>query len=153
MSSTELPRTTGAGVHDMRVPSMPEQRREDEESLGQIVGELAQDLSKLMRQELELAKVELREEAVKAGKAAGMLGGAGFAGYMTALLLSFALAYGLANVMDLGWATFIVALLWAIAGAVLFTIGRARMKQVAPKPERTVETLKEDAQWLRHPTS
>lgn len=151
MSSTELPRTSGST--DMRVPPMPQQRQEGEESLGQIVGELAQDLSRLMRQELELAKVELREEAIKAGKAAGMLGGAGFAGYMTALLLSFALAYGLANIMDLGWATFIVALLWAIAGAVLFTTGRARMKKVSPKPERTVETLKEDAQWLRHPTS
>ena len=127
--------------------------RQDDQSLGQIVGELTSDLSRLMRQELELAKVELREEAVKAGKAAGMLGGAGFAGYMTALLLSFALAYGLANVMDLGWATLIVAVLWGIAAAVLFTAGRSRMKQVSPKPEQTVESLKEDAEWARHPTS
>jgi len=124
----------------------------DQASLGELVGDLTQDLSRLMRQELELAKAEIREEAAKAGKAAGMLGAAGFAGYMTAVLLSFALAFGLAYAVGLGWATLIVAVLWGIAGAVLYTAGRSRLKTVSPKPERTIETLKEDAEWARHPT-
>jgi hypothetical protein len=120
-----------------------------EPSLGQLVGEIGEDLSKLVRQELQLAKAELREEAGKAGKAAGLLGGAGFAGYMVALLLTLAVVFGLGNVMDLGWAALIVAVIWAVVGAVLYTTGRARLREVQPKPERTVETLKEDAQWAR----
>nr|WP_260408202.1 phage holin family protein [Planomonospora venezuelensis] len=120
--------------------------------MGQLVGEIGNDLSTLFRQEVELAKAEVRQEAVKAGKAAGMLGGAGFAGAMTALLVTLAVMFGLGNVMDLGWAALIVAAVWAGIGAALFVNGRSRMKQVSPKPEQTIETLKEDAQWARHLT-
>ncbi|WP_440088323.1 phage holin family protein [Streptosporangium sp. LJ11] len=117
-----------------------------EPSLGELVGEIGEDLSKLVRQELLLAKAEVREEA---GKAAGLLGGAGFAGYMVAVLVTLAVMFGLGNVMDLGWAALIVAVIWAAAGAALYVTGRARLRQVSPKPERTVETLKEDARWAR----
>lgn len=122
------------------------------ESLGDLVSELTGDLSKLMRQELELAKAELRQEAAKAGKATGMLAAAGFAGYLTTVLLSLALVFALGAVMPLGWAALIVAALWGIAGAVLYSTGRAKLRTVNPKPERTVETLKEDAEWAKHPT-
>lgn len=127
-------------------------RADERESLGELVGELAQDLSRLMRQELELAKSEIRQEAKKAGKATGMLAGAGFAGYMAAVLLSLALVFALGAVMPLGWAALAVAVVWGIAGFVLYSTGRTRLRQVSPKPERTVETLKEDAEWARHPT-
>src|SRR5687768_13614185 len=122
------------------------------ESLGDLLGELSGDLSKLMRQELELAKAEFRQEAVKAGKATGMLAAAGFAGYLTTVLLSLALVFALGAVMPLGWAALIVAALWGVTGLVLCTTGRARLRTVNPKPERTVETLKEDAEWAKHPT-
>ncbi|SDG57233.1 Putative Holin-X, holin superfamily III [Lentzea fradiae] len=122
------------------------------ESLGDLVSDLTGDLSKLMRQELELAKAELRQEAAKAGKATGMLAAAGFAGYLTTVLLSLALVFALGAVMPLGWAALVVAVLWGIAGAVLYTSGRAKLRTVNPKPERTVETLKEDAEWAKHPT-
>lgn len=118
-------------------------------SLGELIGEVARDLSTLMRQELDLAKAELRQEAVKSGKAAGALGGAGLAGYMVLLFLSFALWWGLANVMDEGWAALIVAVLWAVAAAVLYTVGRQRLRQVRPTPEQTVDTLKEVPDALR----
>jgi hypothetical protein len=110
-------------------------------SVGELIGEVSRDLSTLMRQELELAKVEVKAEVAKAGKGAGMLGGAGFAGYMVLLFLSFALWWGLANVMDNGWAAFIVAIVWAVIGAVLFVTGRKTMRTVNPKPERTVDTV------------
>ncbi|NGY60362.1 phage holin family protein [Lentzea sp. NEAU-D13] len=122
------------------------------ESLGDLLGELSGDLSKLMRQELELAKAEFRQEAVKAGKATGMLAAAGFAGYLTTVLLSLALMFALGAVMPLGWAALVVAALWGVTGLVLYTTGRARLRTVNPKPERTVETLKEDAEWAKHPT-
>ena len=112
-------------------------------SVGQLISEVTSDLSKLMRQELELAKAEVRHEATKSGKALGMLGGAGFAGYMVALFVSIALWWALANVMDEGWAALIVAALWAVIGAVLATVGRKRLRAVNPKPERTIQTLKE----------
>lgn len=112
-------------------------------SVGQLIGEVTKDLSTLMRQELDLAKVELKVEAKKAGQGAGMFGAAGFAGYMLLLFLSLALMWGLANVMDTGWAGLIVAAIWAVIGAVAFVLGRNKFRQVHPKPERTVETLQQ----------
>jgi membrane protein implicated in regulation of membrane protease activity len=72
-----------------------------------------------------------------------MLGGAGFAGYMVALFLSIALWWALANVMDEAWAALVVAALWAVLAAVLAVLGRKKLREVQPKPERTVQTLKE----------
>jgi hypothetical protein len=112
-------------------------------SVGQLISEVTSDLSTLMRQELELAKAEVKQEAAKSGKAVGMLGAAGFAGYMVALFLSIALWWGLANAMDEGWAALIVAVLWAVIAAVLASVGRKRLRAVNPKPERTIQTLKE----------
>ena len=123
-----------------------------ETSIGELIGEISDDLSKLFRQEVELAKAEIKQEATKAGKAAGMLGSAGFAGYLAVVLLSFAVVFGLANVMDPGWAALIVAIVWAIIGAVLYASGRSKLKTVDPMPRRTVDTIKEDAQWLKNPT-
>ena len=123
-----------------------------ETSIGELIGNISNDLSQLFRQEVELAKAEVKQEAAKAGKAAGMLGAAGFAGYLTVVLLSFALVFALSNVMDPGWAALIVAAIWGIAGAVLYTTGRKRLKTVDPMPRRTVDTIKEDAQWLKNPT-
>ncbi len=111
-------------------------------SVGQLLSEISRDLSTLMRQEVELAKAEIKTEVAKAGKGAGLLGGAGFAGYMVILFLSFAAWWGLANVMDVGWAALIVTAIWAVIGAVLFVIGRGTLRRVNPKPERTLDTAK-----------
>ena len=112
-------------------------------SVGELFSRVTQDLSGLMRQELELAKAEVRQEVTKSGKAAGLLGGAGFAGYMVLLFASIALWWGLSNVMDQGWAALIVTVIWAVIGAVLYSAGRRQMREVHPKPERTVETVRE----------
>jgi hypothetical protein len=136
----------------------PEVRRDEqvdvsERSVGSLISEVTSDLSTLMRQELDLAKAEMKEEAAKTGKAAGMLGGAGFAGYMVALFLSLALWAALANGMDEGWAALIVAAIWAIVGAVLYVTGRKKLREVQPKPERTVDTLKEVPDALKGRTN
>lgn len=112
-------------------------------SVGQLISELTTDLSTLMRQELALAKAEVTTEAKKAGQGAGLFGAAGFAGYMVVVFLSLALTGALASVMGWGWAALITAILWAVIGAVAFVMGRARFKQVHPKPERTVDTLQQ----------
>ncbi len=120
-------------------------------SVGELVGHVAQDLSTLMRQELDLAKAEVKQEVTKTGKAAGMMGAAGFAGYMVLLFASIAAWWGLANVMDQGWAALIVTGIWAVIGTVLFVVGRRRLKEVNPKPERTIETVKELPDALKGP--
>jgi nitrate/nitrite transporter NarK len=106
-------------------------------------------MSTLVRQEIALAKVELQQEAKTAGVAAGAFGGAGFAGYFVLFFLSLAAVYALDSVMPAGWAALIVAAVWAVIAGVLALIGRKKMKQFNPKPERTIETVKEDVQWAK----
>ncbi|GAA3180140.1 hypothetical protein GCM10010531_37760 [Blastococcus jejuensis] len=128
----------------MGTPTTAEGRPDVEgTSVGQLIGEVTKDLSTLMRQELELAKVEVKTEAKKAGQGAGMFGAAGFAGYMVLMFASFALWWALANLMDIGLAALIVAILWGVIGAVAFVMGKKKFQQVNPKPERTVETLQQ----------
>jgi hypothetical protein len=130
---------------DLRATAVVSQSGRDvtSASVGELLAEVTQDLSTLMRQELALAKAEVKEEGVKAAKAGGMLGAAGFAGYMVLLFASIAAWWGLAEVMAPGWAALIVTAIWAVIGAVLFAVGRQRMREVNPKPERTVETVSE----------
>ena len=112
-------------------------------SVGELIGEVSRDLSTLRRRELELATAEMKTEAAKTGKAVGLLGGAGFGGYMVAMFLSFALWWGLANVMDTGLAALVVAAIWAVIAGALYAVGRTKLRTVHPKPERTVATVKE----------
>ena len=120
-----------------------------DESVGQLVSQLTTDLGQLTRQELALAKAELQAEAKKAGKGAGMLGGAAFAGWMVALFLSLTVMWALDEAMDLIWAALVVAAIWAVVAAVLAMTGRKELQEVNPKPDQTVESLKEDAKWLK----
>jgi uncharacterized membrane protein YqjE len=127
----------------------PTQPAQPDKSLGQLLGELTGELTDLVRKELQLAQVEIKEEVRQAGKGGGFLGGAGVAGFLALILLSFALAWGLAELMPEGFAFLIVGVLWAIVAAVLASRGRKELKEVQPVPRQTMETLKEDAQWAR----
>jgi uncharacterized membrane protein YqjE len=119
------------------------------ESAGQLVSQLTTDLGQLTRQEFALAKAELQSEAKKAGKGAGMLGGAAFAGWMVALFLSLTVMWALDEAVDLVWAALIVAAIWAVVAAVLAMTGRKELQEVNPTPDQTVESVKEDAKWLK----
>ena len=110
-------------------------------SLGDLISEVTTDLSTLMRQELELAKAEVQQSAARAGKGAGMLGGAAVAGYFVLLFLSVALWWAIGSATGLGWAAIIVAIIWAIIGAVLYTMGRNSLKSVRGIP-KTADTVK-----------
>ena len=121
--------------------------------LGSLVRELTEDLSTLVRQELELAKAETKLEVVRAGKAGGAFGGAGLAGWLTVLFVSLAVMFALGAVMPLGWAALIVAVIWGAVAAALFVVGRRKMRTVNLVPEKTVETVKEDVQWLQNRSS
>jgi hypothetical protein len=122
-------------------------------SLGTLASEVAKDLSTLMRQEVALARAEIQQEVKTAGKAAGAFGGAGFAGYFVLVFASLAAMWGLDELMPLGWAALIVAGVWAVIAGVLAVVGRSRLKELNPKPERTIETVKEDVQWVKNRNS
>lgn len=121
----------------------------DNRSLGEIVGDIGADLTTLVKKELELARTELKEEATKAGKGVGLLGGAGVAGLLALILISFALSYLLDNWMPVELAFLITTLLWAVVAAVLAKKGRSAIKQSNPQLPETQRTLKEDAAWAR----
>jgi len=110
-------------------------------SLGELISEVTGDLSTLMRQELELAKAELQQSASRAGKGAGLLGGAGVAGYFVLLFLSVALWWAIGSATGLGWSALIVAVIWAIIAAVLATVGRNSLKSIRGIP-KTADTVK-----------
>jgi hypothetical protein len=125
-------------------------------SVGELVGQVANDLSTLVRQEMALAKAEVKDEAKKAGKGAGMLGAAGLAGYFLLLFLSLALMWGIGEMFDPDhpWiGALIVAVIWGIAAAVLASVGKKKLQQVNPKPEQTVESVKEDVRWTKEQMS
>jgi hypothetical protein len=114
----------------------PSRHRADDEdaSVGQLFAEVSSDLSAVLRQELELARAEVKAEVAKTDRAARMLGGAGVAGYLVLLFLSIALWWGLSNVMDQGWAALIVAAIWSVIGGALFVTGRRTLRSVNPEP-------------------
>ena len=111
-------------------------------NVGELFADISRDLSTLIRQETELAKAEMRQSATKAGKGAGMLGGAGVAGHFVLLFLSIALWWGLGNEIGRGWSALVVAALWAIVAAVLAANGRRELKQVKGIPQ-TTQTARE----------
>ena len=111
-------------------------------SLGGLVSDISDDLSTLMRQEMALAKAEAKDSATKAGKAAGMLTGAGVAGHFVLLFLSLALWVALGELFGSdGWAAVVVAVLWGVVAAILAAVGRKQLKTVQGIP-RTTDTAK-----------
>ena len=126
----------------------PSEEKAASTSLGDLVGEVTRDLATLMRQELELAKAEIRESAARAGKGAGLLGGAGYAGSMTILFLSIAAWWGLGYLIGNAWSAVVIAVVWAVIGLILFVTGRSSIRSVRGAPQ-TVDTLKEIPETLK----
>jgi hypothetical protein len=121
-------------------------------SLGELVATATRDLSSLMRQEVELAKVEIKRDVVAAGKGAGMFGGAGIAALFGLLFVSIAAAYGIEWLgVPLGCSFFAVGAAYFLVAGILALTGKKSLSKVGP-PEKTIETLKDDAAWAKHPT-
>lgn len=118
--------------------------------LAELVKQLADQTSTLVRQELDLAKAEMSQKGKQAGVGAGLLGGAGVAGLLTLGTLTACLVLVLATAMNAWLAALIVGVVWATVAGVLALAGRARLtRAVPPVPEQTVETVKEDVQWAK----
>jgi putative superfamily III holin-X len=121
----------------------------DDRSLGDLLSAATADVGHLVRQEIELAKAETKDELKTAARAGAMFGAAGVVGFLALLLVLFAAAWALAEVVPIAVGFLIVAI---VAGAVAFwafSVGRERFKQFDPVPQQTAETIKEDVEWLK----
>lgn len=123
--------------------------RNDDRSMQDLWSDMAKGAGTLLRQEVELAKIETKEKLAKAGKAGAAFSAAGVAGFMALQLLSFAAAWGLAAVLPEGLAFLIVGVIYAVVAAVLFGAARKKSAEVNLVPEQTVQTLREDVQWAK----
>lgn len=123
-----------------------------DESLGELFSRAADDLGSLVRTHVELARTEIRDEARRAGRAGGMLSGGAAAGYLALILVSFATASALDEVMHIALAFLVVGVAWALVSAVLLLRGREEIQNLEAAPETTT-TLKEDATWAKQQVS
>ena len=112
----------------------------DPRSLGELISGITSDLSTLVQQEIALAKAEATQSAKRAGKGAGMFGGAGFAGYFVLLFLSMTLWWWIGDSIGRAWSALIVAGLWGVVALVLYLRGRSEFAQIRGL-DRTAETL------------
>jgi hypothetical protein len=120
------------------------------ESIGGLVRGILTDLRQLVREEIALARVEVRETAGRAKLAAASLGAAVVALAFGGTFLLIAVAVGIADLLDWPvWAGFlVVALLLSVAGAAMFAAGRKRLRTIQPVPEQTVQSIKENSEWI-----
>ncbi len=155
-SPSESVRGAGTDVVGPPVPAdaMP--------SVGSLIGDVTSDATRLLRQEVELARAEIRGEATKAAKAGRLFAGGAMALHLVAVLAS--VAVGLVAGQMLAdrlpqWAEFApavttagLALLWLVIGLILLRLGRRRLRAISPVPRQTIKTIKEDIAWLRKST-
>ena len=135
----------------------------EERSLGDLFSELAAETSTLVRQEVALAQTELTQKATSVGKNVGFLVAGGAVGYMALLVILAAVVIGLTQLISYlsGWqlitsawiAAAVVGLIVGIVAYVLVTSALAKLKDTELTPHQTVESLKEDAEWLKNQVS
>jgi hypothetical protein len=131
-----------------QVPGDTEDLRE--RSIGELLKQLSDETTRLVHQELELAKAELQQKGKQAGAGAGMFGGAGVLGLLAAGALTACFILALNAIVPAWLAALIVAVVYGIIAFVLFKQGQAKLKQATPPvPEQTIETVKEDVEWAK----
>ncbi|MFL5447977.1 MAG: phage holin family protein [Gemmatimonadales bacterium] len=128
---------------------MPELRQE--RSIGELFGQLTQDMTLLVRQEVQLARTEMTEKLSKLTTNLISVGAGGFVAYLGGLALMAALILAvrdLANI-SLAWSALIVGGILAIIGYVMLQRGLKELKQVELAPRRSVENIKDDVQSIK----
>ena len=120
--------------------------RAEDRSLSELLSDVTGEIATLFRKEVELARAETSEQVSRAAKAGAMLGAAAVVGFLTLILLAFAAAWGLSEVVPEGVAFLIVGLVFGLVAAVLASAGKKKIASVKPMPEQTVQTVKADVQ-------
>jgi len=145
---TDQPAARRVAAEPVADQPTPSEERAANNSLGELLGEVSRDLSTLIRQEMELAKAEIKQTVTRAGKGAGLLGGAGYAGLMAVFFLSIALWWALGYLVGNAWSAVIVAIIWGVVALILYLRGRKQLETVKGAPQ-TVETVKEFPDTLK----
>jgi F0F1-type ATP synthase assembly protein I len=130
------------------IGARPTEPKRADQSLGELFKEMSSELGDLFRQEVQLAKVEATSEVKRAGAAGGAIAAGAVAGLLVLMLASFALGELLDQAMNRALAFAIVAAIWAIAAAVLVSMGRKKLADVRGLPE-TKRSLEEDKEWAK----
>jgi hypothetical protein len=131
-------------------PPGPDQGDLRERPLPELLKQLSEQTTRLVRQELELAKAELIQKGKQAGAGAGLFGAAGAIGFLALAALTTCFILALNAVMPAWLAALLVAVVYGVVAAVLALRGRAKVKQATPPvPEQTIETVKEDVEWAK----
>lgn len=150
MSST--PRSGGGRSDPFPPPGNYTRSGRDDASIADVLSDIVSNIQNIIRSEVRLAKTEMTEEATAAGRAAGILvGGAALALYAVGFLL-LAAVYALRGPVPDWAAALIVGLVVAAVGGVLIKVGLDRIKHVNPKPEQTIDSVKEDVRWVKERT-
>jgi uncharacterized membrane protein YqjE len=118
--------------------------------IGDLLKQLSQETTTLVRQELELAKAEMAQKGKRAGVGAGLFGGAGASALLGLGALTAAAVAALDTAIALWLAALILALLWLAVAGVLAARGRRKVQQSTPPvPEQTQQSVKEDVRWAK----
>jgi hypothetical protein len=124
----------------------------EDQTIGELVAIASRDVSLLIRQEVELAKTEVKSAVVSAGLGAAFIGGAAFLGFFSFFAITFAAAEGLhATGMGRAYAFLIVTGAYLVIAGLLALFAIGRFKKVGP-PKRAIQTVKDDVAWIKHPT-
>jgi len=124
-----------------------------ERSLSELLSDASDKLQALLRREIELAKIELQDQVQRGGKGVALLAGTAVAAFLAAVMVSFAAAWGLAEVMPTGFAFLIVGVVYGVVAAILGSKGRQKLSEVRPVPQQTMQTIKEDVQVAKESIS
>lgn len=138
-------------ISDSGQPAATQPKAPDR-SLGELVAKLGDDLSNLVTTQIEIAKVEIKDEATKAAKGSGMLAGAGVVALFAAIMFSVALAWAIAVPLNPWLGFLIVGLLWTAAAAVLGILGKKQL-DATKGPEQTMAELEADKNLAQSITS
>ena len=141
-SSSSTPSATSWG-------SAPAGEPDDERPLGDLVSDLTRSMQTLVKKEVELAKVEIKDTAAKAGKGGAMLAAAGVVGFVALLLVSWAAAWGLAEGIPTWLAFLAIGLLYGAIAGLLALTGKKQLQKVNPVPRETMQTLKQDVETAK----
>lgn len=121
--------------------AVPPEEKAATTSIGDLLSGVTQDLSTLFRQEVELAKAELTQSAKKAGKGAGMFGGAGLTALFALLFLSIAAWWGLGFLLNNALSAVVIAVIYGVVALILFLRGKREIKEIQGAP-KTADSLK-----------
>lgn len=125
---------------------------ENSRSIADVLQDIVENVQTIIRSEVRLAKTEITEEATKAGRAAGMMAGGVITALFTIWLLLLTIMFALATVIPIWSAALLLFVVMAIVTAVLLSAGKKRFKTVHAKPEKTIETVKENVEWVKSQT-